>query len=138
MRVLLLAAAALLLAGCSGPWSATHPTAAPATQPPASPQPVSPPPAARTPAQKRDVARLQADVAATKRAAAKVSHRTLMGSPALQRTTGAFLDRLDRSTLEPKMKNRMIDFAASAVAGSCDQCFQMLESARPIPQISGK
>ena len=38
--------------------------------------------------------------------------------------------------LDPKMKNRMLDFAASAVAGSCDQCFQMLEAARPIPDIA--
>jgi hypothetical protein len=59
-----------------------------------------------------------------------------MGTPALQRTTSAFLDRLDRSSLEPKMKNRMIDFAASAAAGSCEQCFQMLEAARPIPEIA--
>jgi hypothetical protein len=65
-----------------------------------------------------------------------VHRRTLMGTPALQRTTGAFLDRLERSSLDLKMKNRMIDFAASAVAGSCDQCFQMLEAARPIPQIA--
>jgi hypothetical protein len=118
MRSLALAAT-LLLSGCS--WS----------------QPaVQSPPVTRTPAQQHDVALLQRDVAAIKRAAAKVTHRTLMGTPALQRTTGAFLDHLDRSTLEPKMKNRMIDFAASAVAGSCDQCFQMLEAARPIPEIA--
>jgi hypothetical protein len=127
MRILILTAA-LALTGCSGPWSAPHRTD----------EPTSPPPAARTPAQKRDVARLQADVAAIRRAAEKVDHVTLMGTPALQRTTGAFLDHLDRSTLEPKMKNRMIDFAASAAAGSCEQCFQMLEAARPIPQIAGK
>jgi len=34
------------------------------------------------------------------------------------------------------MKNRMIDFAASAVAGSCEQCFQILEGAPPIPEIA--
>jgi hypothetical protein len=124
MRVLLLSAT-VFLSGCAGPWSAPHQAA----------QPTSPP-AVRTLQQKRDLARLQADVAAIKRAAAKVSHRTLMGTPALQRTTGAFLDHLDRSSLEPKMKNRMIDFAASAAAGSCEQCFQMLEAARPIPEIA--
>jgi hypothetical protein len=123
MRVLLLSAA-LFLSGCAAPWSATH-RATPTS-----------PPLVRTPHQKRDFAELSKDVAAIKRAAAKVDHVTLMGTPALQRTTGAFLDHLDRSTLEPKMKNRMIDFAASAAAGSCEQCFQMLEAARPIPEIA--
>ena len=46
------------------------------------------------------------------------------------------VDRLDRSSRDPKMKNRMIDFAALAVAGGCDQFFQMLEAARPIPEIA--
>jgi hypothetical protein len=125
MRPLLLSMA-LLLAGC-GSQSVTPPQPSTANPPPV---------AAQTPRQQRDVARLQRDVAAIKRAAGKVDHSTLMGTPELQRTTGAFLDRLDRSTLEPKMKNRMIDFAASAVAGSCEQCFQMLEAARPIPEIA--
>jgi hypothetical protein len=109
------------------------------TQSGAAPKPAAASPprvAARTPAQRRDVALLHRDVEAIKRAAARVDHVTLMGTPALQRTTSAFLDRLDRSSLEPKMKNRMIDFAASAAAGSCEQCFQMLEAARPIPEIA--
>ena len=116
----------LLLAGCAGPWT----TASHRTAPPTSP------PAAHTAQQRRDLARLWVDVAAIKRAAAEVDHVTLMGTPELQRTTGAFLDHLDGSTLEPKVKNRMIDFAASAAAGSCEQCFQMLEAARPIPEIA--
>jgi hypothetical protein len=122
MRASLLVAT-LLLAGCAGPWT--------------TPARETSPPVVQTAKQRSDYAQLQADVRAIKRAAAKVRHRTLMGTPELQRTTGAFLDRLDRSSLDPKMKNRMIDFAASAVAGSCDQCFQMLEAARPIPQIAG-
>jgi hypothetical protein len=124
MRALVLCAL-VLLTGCSSQRSS--PAATPL---------VTSPPVTRTPQQKRDVARLWTDVAAIKQAAAKVSHRTLMGTPALQRTTGAFLDRLDRSSLDPKMKNRMIDFAASAAASSCDQCFQMLEAARPIVEIA--
>jgi hypothetical protein len=125
MRVLLVCSTVLLSGCAAGPWTPAHGASS-----------TTSPPLVRTPQQKRDLARLQADVAAIKRAAAKVSHRTLMGTPELQRSTGAFLDRLDRSTLAPKMKNRMIDFAASAVAGSCDQCFQMLEAARPIPEIA--
>ena len=124
MRVLLLSGA-LLLSGCAGPWSAPQRAAT-----------TTSPPVVRTPQQKRDLALLWRDVAAIKRASVKVDHVTLMGTPALQRTTGAFLDHLDRSSLDPKMKNRMIDFAASAAAGSCEQCFQMLEAARPIPEIA--
>jgi hypothetical protein len=125
MRVLLVSLAVLLTGCTAGPWGSSQHGSSTTSAP-----------VVRTPQQKRDLTHLSADVAAIKRAAAKVSHRTLMGTPALQRTTGAFLDRLDRSTLDPKMKNRMIDFAASAVAGSCDQCFQMLEAARPIPEIA--
>jgi hypothetical protein len=124
MRVLLLLVV-VVLSGCAAPWSEPHRAA-----------PTAGPPVVRTPEQKRDFALLQRDIAAIKRAAAKVDHVTLMGTPALQRTAGAFLDRLDRSSLDLKTKNRMIDFAASAAAGSCEQCFQMLEAARPIPQIA--
>jgi hypothetical protein len=123
MRVSLLALT-LLLTGCSGAGTPSKQAASP------------PAPAVRTPEQQHDLARLQASVRAMQQAAADVHRRTLMGTPALQRTTGAFLDRLERSSLDLKMKNRMIDFAAAAVAGSCDQCFQMLEAARPIPQIA--
>jgi hypothetical protein len=44
---------------------------------------------------------------------------------------------LERSRLSPKARNREIDHAVAAVATSCDQCFQMLEAIRPIPQIAG-
>ena len=32
-------------------------------------------------------------------------------------------------------KNRMIDHAAAALVGSCEQCFQALEAEQPIPGI---
>ena len=35
-------------------------------------------------------------------------------------------------------KNRMIDHAAAALVGSCEQCFQALEAERPIPEIHTK
>ena len=69
-------------------------------------------------------------------AAAKVRKSSLLGTPAVRRTTSAFLDDLDVSKLTPKAKNRMIDHAAAAVAAVCEQCFQQLEAVRPIPQIA--
>jgi hypothetical protein len=85
----------------------------------------------------RDYVRLNGDVQAIRAQAAKVDKGTLLGTPGLRRTTGAFLDDLETSSLSLKAKNRMIDHAAAAVAASCEQCFQMLEAVRPIPQIAG-
>jgi cytochrome c556 len=85
----------------------------------------------------RDYARLWADVRAMKAEAAKVRHGSLLGTPGLRRTTAKFIEDLERSSLGPKARNRMIDHAAAAVAASCEQCFQMLEAIRPIPQIAG-
>jgi len=70
-------------------------------------------------------------------AAAKVHRSSLLGTPALRRTTARFLDDLETSALTLKGKNRMIDHAAAAAAPVCEQCFQMLEAERPIPQIAG-
>ncbi len=80
--------------------------------------------------------RLRRDLRAIRAEAAKTSHNSLMGTPALQRATGRFLDDLARSQLSLGAQNRALDHAASAVAGSCDQCFQMIEATRPIPAIA--
>ena len=120
---------AALAAGCGGHQAAapTKPTlthAQPATRKPA-----------LTPAQARQLAQLRADVRRIKVVAAPV-HHSLMGTPKLMAATGKFLDDEDRSTLDNLTKNRLIDLAASAVAGSCEQCFQQLEADRPIVQIA--
>ena len=85
----------------------------------------------------RDYRRLWADIHAMKVQAAKVRTSTLLGTRGLRRTTGTFIDDLDRSSLTLKEKNRIIDHAAAAIAPVCEQCFQMLEAIRPIPQIAG-
>jgi len=85
----------------------------------------------------RDYAHLYADVGAMRAEAARVHGRSLLGTPALRRATGKFIEDLEGSRLSPKARNRMIDHAAGAVATSCDQCFQQLEAIRPIPQIAG-
>ena len=88
-------------------------------------------------AYRRDYKRLGADVQTLRAEAAKVHGQTLLGTRALRRATGKFIEDLQDSVLSPKARNRMIDHAAGAVATSCDQCFQMLEAVRPIPQIAG-
>jgi hypothetical protein len=84
----------------------------------------------------RDYKVLGMDVRAMRGAALKVHEQSLKGTPALRRTTGAFIEDLQKSHLSLKAQNRMIDHAAGAVATSCDQCFQQLEAMRPIPQIA--
>jgi hypothetical protein len=59
-----------------------------------------------------------------------------MGTPAIQKATGKFLDDLDTSVIPAITKNRLIDHAVAAVAGPCGQCFQMLEADRPIPELA--
>jgi hypothetical protein len=84
----------------------------------------------------RDYKTLGADVSAMRAAAAPVNKETLLGTPALRRTTNTFLLDLEKSHLTLKSKNRMIDHAAGAVATTCGQCFQQLEAERPIVQIA--
>jgi hypothetical protein len=85
----------------------------------------------------RDYKRLGADIQQLRADAAKVHRGTLLGTPALRRDTGRFIEDLESSHLSSKARNRQIDHAAAAVATSCEQCFQQLEAIRPIPQIAG-
>jgi hypothetical protein len=85
----------------------------------------------------RDYKLLSADVGAMRAQTAKTKKSSLLGTRGLRRTTAAFLDDLGTSVLGPKARNRMIDHAAAAVATRCEQCFQMLEAVRPIPEIAG-
>jgi hypothetical protein len=117
-------AVAVLAAGCGGGHARTT-TVPPATTAAHSNSPVA-----------RDYRLLFGDVHAMRNAAAKAQKSSLLGTPAVRRTTSAFLDDLDVSKLTPKAKNRMIDHAAAAVAAVCGQCFQQLEAVRPIPQIA--
>ena len=76
--------------------------------------------------------RLQADVAAMRRAAAPVNARTLMGTPATRTATDRFIQRADASTLPVFVKSRLFDHAAAAISPACEQCFQWLEADRPV------
>ena len=87
-------------------------------------------------AQARALARLKADVAALRRAAAKPTKDTLAGSPQVSRLTDRFLLDLARAPIGNLARNRQIDRAAAALHGACQQCFQALEAGRPIPAIA--
>ena len=114
--LLLLSCAALCLTACG----ATKHAAAPKQE-----QCVSP----------KAIAKLQADVAAMKRAAALPTKNTLDGNAAINRATDRFLNDVSLAHITNLKRNRMIDHAAGALAGACEQCFQALEAARPIPSL---
>jgi hypothetical protein len=120
--VVLVAAAAV--AGCGGSKAA-----------PPSPPPVSKSACALTPAAKRDLAKANRDLAALRRLVARTKRWSDMGTPALQAATGKFLDDLTTSHLDNYRQMRLIDYAASSVSAVCNQCFQILESNRPIPAM---
>jgi hypothetical protein len=128
VRLRVLAPAAVLVAvaaGCGG--AAREPKAASA---------ITSPSACRlTAATKAALARSQRDLARLKAVAAKQQRYSELGTPALQLATGRYLDDLTNSPLDGIRVNRLIDLGASAVAGFCGQCFQMLEANRPIPAL---
>jgi hypothetical protein len=82
------------------------------------------PPRARV---RRHVSRVAGDLAKLRRAAATGSHA------ATSRATDRFL--LDVAYEPPLRRNRLLDRAAAAVVGVCDDCFQALEAMRPIPAL---
>jgi hypothetical protein len=117
-RLFVPALCAAVLAGCGG-----HPVS----------------PGASSPSNKlllsrgRQEARLFRDVALIRAEARRTPTSSLKGTPALRRLTARFIEDYDRSSAIPRLrKNRMIDHAVGALAGTCDQCFQQLEAMRPI------
>lgn len=128
MRVSIAVLLVALTAGC-GESAARHS---------ASPSPVATTTTSKptlTARQRRELAHLRAELRRLKIVAAPV-HHSLMGTPKLMALNGKFLDDEEHSSLDNLTKNRLIDLAASAVAGACDQCFQQLEAARPIVQVA--
>ena len=81
------------------------------------------------------LARLRADVVEIRRAAALPAKNRLYGSAAVNRATDRFLHDVALAPIDNKERNRLIDHAAGALVGACQQCFQALEAARPIPSI---
>jgi hypothetical protein len=75
----------------------------------------------------RAVAKLTADITAIRRARGNTA--------ATNRTTDRFLLDVATAPVTNLKRNRMIDHAVGALGGECEQCFQALEAARPIPNI---
>jgi hypothetical protein len=84
----------------------------------------------------RAIAKLDGDIAAIRKAADLPTKSTLLGNAAINRATDRFLSDVDLAHITNLARNRMIDHAAGALAGACEQCFQALEAERPIPNIS--
>lgn len=87
-------------------------------------------------AKARAVKKLDADLTALRRAAAHPGKDTLAGNAAVNHATDTFLMDVNTAPIDNLAKNRMIDHAAAALLGACEQCFQALEAERPIPAIS--
>ena len=131
------------LAGCGGGGGGKAEEAAPpaktvAAAPKSAVYPDDPQVVARatTAGQRNDLKQLWADTLAIRRAARMSKRTSLHGTPAVRRSTAAFLEDLDTATIDNLSKNRAIDHAAAAVATVCGQCFQQLEAVRPIPAIA--
>ena len=124
-RCALLLVGVVALAGCGGSTSrpAVRTTAVAAKS-------------CETAAAARVRARLHRDVAAIRRAARLKTRDTLRGNAAVNTATDRFLLDLARAPIGLLEKNRLIDHAAGALAGACEQCFQALEAGRPIPAIA--
>jgi hypothetical protein len=83
----------------------------------------------------RVLARLAADTAKMHRLALAAKPPTDPGPLRLQQATNTFLLHLETSHLAYLTRNRLTDFAASAVSFACHMCFEMLENDRPIPAL---
>ena len=90
------------------------------------------PPARQCPKAVKALARLQADIAQM-RAASRIPVRDrLQGGPAMNAATDRFLHDVAVAPIPNLKRNRLIDHAMGTLSGSCEQCFQALEAARPV------
>ena len=117
LRATVLVVCALLLAACGSSTKATAPKDC------VSPKAV------------RALRAIRADTAAIRAAALLPAKDTLKGNAAVNRATDRFLLDEETAPLDNLTRNRLIDHAAAALAGSCEQCFQALEADRPIVTI---
>jgi hypothetical protein len=92
--------------------------------------------AARSARERSAVARIQAKIARLRKLALNVpSAQSFNGTPAVSKLTDSILLDLATAPISKKKANRLIDRTMGALVGSCQQCFQALEAARPIPEI---
>jgi hypothetical protein len=80
-------------------------------------------------------AKLRVDIVAMHRAAQLPTKNTLLGDSAINHATDRFLNDVEVLHVSNLDRNRMIDHAIGTLGGTCEQCFQALEAARPIPNL---
>lgn len=98
-------------------------------------QAAAPPPRKQCPKAARALARLQADIEAMRKAARTPTKDTLQGNHAINVATDRFLNDVALAPIGNLKRNRLIDHAMGTLSGSCEQCFQALEAARPVVNI---
>jgi hypothetical protein len=76
--------------------------------------------------------KIRADTAAIRAAANLPVKDTLKGNAKVSHATDRFLLDVETAPIDNLQRNRLIDLAAAALVGSCEQCFQALEAERPI------
>jgi hypothetical protein len=81
----------------------------------------------QTPAELKALTKLNGDLVLLRRAAARGN---------VDKETDTFLLDVATAPVDNLVRNRMIDHAAAIVSPVCQQCFQALEAARPIPGIA--
>jgi len=122
VRAAAAAVSVLALAGC-GSTAATHSASAPAKT-------------CVAPGTERALRKLAADTAAIRAAASLPTRDALKGNAAVNRATDRFLLDEETAPISNVRRNRLIDHAAAALAGACEQCFQALEADRPLVWIA--
>jgi hypothetical protein len=90
----------------------------------------------RNPQEQKALTRLNADLTAIRKAAKLPVTDALKGGPEVNRATDRFLHDVETAPVDNLQRNRLIDHAAALLLGSCTQCFQALEAARPIASIA--
>jgi hypothetical protein len=81
------------------------------------------------------LAKIHADIATMRAAARTPTSNTLQGNKAINVATDRFLHDVALAPIPNLKRNRLIDHAMGTLAGSCEQCFQALEAARPVVNI---
>ena len=79
--------------------------------------------------------KLAADLVSLRHAAGLPTKSTLRGNATVSHATDVFLNDVATAPISNLQRNRLIDHAAAALVGSCQQCFQALEAERPIVSI---
>jgi hypothetical protein len=80
--------------------------------------------------------KLARDTAAIRAAANLPGANALKGNAAINRATDRFLTDVETAPIDNIARNRLIDHAAAALVGACQQCFQALEAERPVVWIA--